>query len=162
MRGIAVTGTWRATRSTAAVRASVGRRTTRRALRLLGGGFADRRPVRGGRPAPRRRPLAALGVPFTWLPAPSTTQFDIRYEGEEERAMAIADLGAAWTVDEARAAGRAGWVQVGALTRADFPAEVLSALATGASRSTGRRRPAGEGRPASFRTPRSTLPCCAT
>jgi sugar/nucleoside kinase (ribokinase family) len=99
-----------------------------RALRLLGGGSrivarcaeADRRPLVG--------PLAALGVPFTWLPAPSTAHFDIRYEGEE-RAMAIADPGAPWTVEDARAAGRAGWVQVGALTRADFPADVLAALA---------------------------------
>lgn len=98
-----------------------------RALRLLGGGSrivarcaeADRRSLVG--------PLAALGVPFTWLPAPSTAHFDIRYEGEE-RAMAIADPGAPWTVEEARAAGRAGWVQVGALTRADFPAEVIAAL----------------------------------
>jgi sugar/nucleoside kinase (ribokinase family) len=99
-----------------------------RALRLLGGGSrivarcaeADRRTLVG--------PLAALGVPFTWLPAPSTAHFDIRYEGEE-RAMVIADPGAPWTVDETRAAGRAGWVQVGALTRADFPADVLAALA---------------------------------
>lgn len=99
-----------------------------RALRLLGGGSrivarcaeTDRRSLVG--------PLAALGVPFTWLPAPSTTCFDISYEGEE-RTMAIADPGAPWTVDEARSAGRAGWVQVGALTRADFPPEVLAALA---------------------------------
>jgi sugar/nucleoside kinase (ribokinase family) len=99
-----------------------------RALRLLGGGSrlvvrcaaADRRALVG--------PLAALGVPFTWLPAPSTTRFEIRYEGEE-RAMTIADPGAPWTIAEARAVGRAGWVQVGALTRADFPPEVLAELA---------------------------------
>ena len=43
--------------------------------------------------------------------------------------MSIADPGTPWTVDEARAVGRVAWVQVGALTRADFPAGVLSALA---------------------------------
>ena len=43
--------------------------------------------------------------------------------------MAIGDTGAPWTVADARAVGRADWVQVGALTRADFPADVLAALA---------------------------------
>jgi sugar/nucleoside kinase (ribokinase family) len=99
-----------------------------RALRLLGGGSrivarcaaADRRALVG--------PLAALGVPFAWLEAPSTTAFALHYAGEE-REMSIADPGTPWTVDEARAVGRVAWVQVGALTRADFPAGVLSALA---------------------------------
>ena len=43
--------------------------------------------------------------------------------------MAITDTGAPWTLADARAVGRADWVQVGALTRADFPADVLAALA---------------------------------
>ena len=43
--------------------------------------------------------------------------------------MTIADTGAPWTLADARAVGRADWVQVGALTRADFPADVLAALA---------------------------------
>jgi sugar/nucleoside kinase (ribokinase family) len=73
-------------------------------------------------------PLAALGVPFEWLPAPSTASFDLRYTGEE-REMTIADPGAPWTLEDVRAVGRASWVQVGALTRGDFPAEVLAALA---------------------------------
>ena len=99
-----------------------------RALRLLGGSSrivarcaeADRRALVG--------PLAALGVPFDWLPAPSTTSFELRYTGEE-REMTITDTGAPWTLADARAVGRADWVQVGALTRADFPADVLAALA---------------------------------
>jgi sugar/nucleoside kinase (ribokinase family) len=99
-----------------------------RALRLLGGSSrivarsaeADRRALVG--------PLAALGVPWTWLPAPSTTSFDIRYHGEE-REMTIGDPGAPWTLEDARAVGRAEWLQVGGLTRADFPADVLAALA---------------------------------
>jgi sugar/nucleoside kinase (ribokinase family) len=98
-----------------------------RALRLLGGSSrivarcaeGDRRALVG--------PLAALGVPFAWLPAPSTTTFEIRYTGET-REMAIGDAGAPWTISDARAIGRADWVQVGALTRADFPPEVLASL----------------------------------
>ncbi len=99
-----------------------------RALRLLGGGSrivarsgeTDRRALVG--------PLAALGVPWTWLPAPRTTTFDIRYDGEE-REMSIGDPGSPWTLEDARAVGRAEWVQVGGLTRADFPPDVLAALA---------------------------------
>jgi sugar/nucleoside kinase (ribokinase family) len=99
-----------------------------RALRLLGGSSRivarcaqeDRRTLVG--------PLAALGVPYSWLPSPSTTTFDIRYTGED-REMAIADVGAPWELQDVRAVGRADWVQVGALTRDDFPPEVLAALA---------------------------------
>ena len=99
-----------------------------RALRLLGGSArivarsaaADRRLLVG--------PLAALGVPFTWLPVESTATFEIEYHGED-REMTIVDPGVPWTVADARAVGRAEWIQVGALTRADFPPEVLAALA---------------------------------
>lgn len=99
-----------------------------RALRLLGGSSrivarcaqADRRALVG--------PLAALGVPFQWLAAPSTTTFDIRYTGET-REMAIGHPGAPWTIADAQAIGRADWVQVGALTRGDFSPEVLACLA---------------------------------
>jgi sugar/nucleoside kinase (ribokinase family) len=99
-----------------------------RALRLLGGSSrivarcaeTDRRALVG--------PLAALGVPFAWLPAPSTAAFAFRYSGEE-REMSIADAGAPWTLADARSVGRADWVQIGALTRADFPDDVLASLA---------------------------------
>ena len=99
-----------------------------RALRLLGGNSrivarcaeSDRRVLVGR--------LAALGVPFDWLPVSSTTAFELRYRGEQ-REMTIADTGAPWTLADARAVGRADWVQVGALTRADFPPAVLAALA---------------------------------
>lgn len=99
-----------------------------RALRLLGGAS---RIV--GRSAEEDRrtlvaPLAALGVPWTWLPAPSTATFRIDYVGED-REMEIVDPGSPWTLEEARAAAGAGWVQVGGLTRADFPPEVLAGLA---------------------------------
>jgi sugar/nucleoside kinase (ribokinase family) len=99
-----------------------------RALRLLGGNSrivarsaeADRRALVG--------PLAALGVPWSWLPAPSTTSFDILYHGEE-REMTIGDPGSPWTLGDVRAVGRAEWVQVGGLTCADFPPDVLAVLA---------------------------------
>jgi sugar/nucleoside kinase (ribokinase family) len=99
-----------------------------RALRLLGAGSrivarcaeSDRRPLVGQ--------LAALGVPFEWVPVPSTTAFELRYRGEQ-REMEITDTGSPWTVADARVVGRADWLQVGALTRADFPPDVLAALA---------------------------------
>ena len=43
--------------------------------------------------------------------------------------MTVGDTGAPWTLADARAVGRADWVHVGALTAADFPADVLAALA---------------------------------
>jgi sugar/nucleoside kinase (ribokinase family) len=99
-----------------------------RGLRLLGRGSqivarcaaADRRAL-----VP---PLAALGVPVTWLPAERTTSFELRYRGEE-RETTVGDAGAPWTLEDARAVGRVAWVHVGGLTRADFPADVLAALA---------------------------------
>lgn len=99
-----------------------------RALRLLGG--ASRIVARSAEEDRRTlvAPLAALGVPWTWLPAPATATFRIDYEGED-RELEIVDPGSPWTLEEARAAGRAGWVQVGGLTRADFPPEVLAGLA---------------------------------
>jgi sugar/nucleoside kinase (ribokinase family) len=99
-----------------------------RALRLLGGNSRivarcaepDRRALVGQ--------LAPLGVPFDWLPAPTTAEFELRYSGEE-RELTVIDPGSPWTLADARAVGRADWVQVGALTRADFPDDVLGVLA---------------------------------
>lgn len=98
-----------------------------RALRLLGGSsrivarcaHGDRRPLVG--------PLAALGVPYTWVEAPTTAAFEIRYRGED-RELTIADTGTPWRLEDVRAVGRADWIQLGALTRADFPPDVLAAL----------------------------------
>jgi sugar/nucleoside kinase (ribokinase family) len=99
-----------------------------RALRLLGG--RTRVLARCAR-ADRRQlltPLLVLGVPVFWVESASTAAFDLRYEGEE-RTMAIADPGEPWTTADLRDVGRAEWVHVGALTRADFPPPVLAALA---------------------------------
>jgi fructokinase len=99
-----------------------------RALRLLGG---TARVLARSAPEDRRvltGPLAALGVPWDWLPAERTTAFSLSYTGEE-RAMEILDPGSPWTVEDARSVGRAEWVHLGALTRDDFPPEVLAAVA---------------------------------
>jgi sugar/nucleoside kinase (ribokinase family) len=99
-----------------------------RALRLLGG---PARIVARCAAADRRvlvSPLVALGLPVTWLPAERTTAFAFRYDGDE-RAMTIAEPGEPWTVEDVSRVGRAAWVQVGALTRADFAPPVLAALA---------------------------------
>lgn len=99
-----------------------------RALRLLGG--SSRIVARCAEPDRWSLvgPLAALGVPFDWLPAPSTATFELRYTGEE-RKLTVTEPGAPWTLADARAVGRAEWLQVGALTRTDFPVDVLAALA---------------------------------
>jgi sugar/nucleoside kinase (ribokinase family) len=99
-----------------------------RGLRLLGGGA---RIVARCAPADRRAlvtPLAALGVRWNWLPAERTASFELAYSGEE-RELTLVDAGSPWTAEDVRGIGRAGWVQVGALTRADFPADVLELLA---------------------------------
>ena len=98
-----------------------------RALRLLGGrasvvarcSESDRRTL-----LPQ---LVALGVPVTWMRARSTAAFSLRYEGEE-RSLEIDAVGEPWSRGEVAAVERAEWVQVGALTRADFPADVLATL----------------------------------
>ncbi|HZG35205.1 MAG TPA: PfkB family carbohydrate kinase [Gaiellaceae bacterium] len=99
-----------------------------RALRLLGG---RSRVVARCAAADRRTllpPLAALGVPVTWVEAARTASFELRYAGEE-RTLTVLDPGSPWTAEAAARVGRAEWVQLGALTRADFPADVVEALA---------------------------------
>ena len=99
-----------------------------RALRLLGG---PARIVARCAAADRRvlvTPVVALGLPVTWLPTERTTAFTFRYDGDE-REMTVADPGKPWTLADVSRVGRAAWVQVGALTRADFPPPVLAALA---------------------------------
>ena len=98
-----------------------------RALRLLGG---SARVVARCATADRRAlvsPLVALGLPVLWLPAATTTAFVFGYDGEE-RSMTIADPGEPWTAEDALRVGRAAWLQVGALTRSDFPPSVLAVL----------------------------------
>ncbi len=99
-----------------------------RALRLLGG---RARVVARSSEADRRTllpSLIALGVPVSWVRSRTTAAFSIRYQGED-RAMEIDEVCDPWSRAEVAAVGRAEWVQVGALTRADFPPDVLATLA---------------------------------
>lgn len=99
-----------------------------RALRLLGG---RSRIVARCAPADRSAlltPVIALGVPVFWAQSGSTTSFELRYAGEE-RELTLLEPGEPWRVEDVRDVGRAGWVHVGALTREEFPPDVLAALA---------------------------------
>ena len=99
-----------------------------RALRLLGGRSWV---VARCAPADRRAlvpPLAALGVPHEWRPGDTTAAFRIEYDGDD-RVMTIEDPGSPWTREDALAVPRVEWVQVGGLTRQDFPPDVLALLA---------------------------------
>lgn len=80
-------------------------------------------------------PLVALGVPVRWRAATSTTQFGIRYDGEQ-RTMTIDDVGEPWTPDDMRgwvaeALGATEWIQVAPLAGGEFPPEALAELARG-------------------------------
>ena len=75
-------------------------------------------------------PLEAFGLPTTWHESSRTTAYSFHYEGER-RIMWQDAVGDPWPPDRAvAAAGEAAWVDVCALTRTDFPAETLAALAT--------------------------------
>jgi sugar/nucleoside kinase (ribokinase family) len=106
-----------------------------RALRLLG---TPARIVTKCAEADRASllpPLEKLGLPVTWRAATSTARFSFRYEGDR-RLMTVEELGDAWTPDEAdgwvaEAIGPGGWIQVAPLSRVEFPAKTLAALARG-------------------------------
>ena len=99
-----------------------------RALRLLGGrAVIVARCSAADRPA-LLPPLVALGVPVTWIPAASTMCFTLRYDGEH-RTLELDALGEPWTPADVAGVERSAWVQVGALSRADFPPDVMAALA---------------------------------
>lgn len=104
-----------------------------RALRVLGSPA-----VVATKLADEDRPrLAALGVPVAAGRAGQTIGFSIENR-DEGRRMEIDPLGEPWTQEEARgwlgeALAGVDWVHAGALTRADFPAETLAALARGRS-----------------------------
>jgi sugar/nucleoside kinase (ribokinase family) len=79
-------------------------------------------------------PLEAFGLPVTWVESSETTAYRFHYEGDR-RIMWQEAVGDPWSPGEAvEAAGDAVWVDVCALTRTDFPAETLAALAEGGRR----------------------------
>jgi sugar/nucleoside kinase (ribokinase family) len=80
-----------------------------------------------------RARLSALGVPVVAQPAEQTIGFRIENAGDT-RHMEIDQLGDPFTPADvsgwlSRALADADWVHAGALTRDDFPAETLAALA---------------------------------
>ena len=102
-----------------------------RALRLLG-----QPAVVATKLADEDRPrLAGLGLPVLAESAAHTIEFRIENDGDRRR-MAIDELGEPWSAEDARGwltrtLADADWVHAGALTRADFPADTLAALARG-------------------------------
>jgi sugar/nucleoside kinase (ribokinase family) len=94
-----------------------------RASLVAGAAMEDRRAL--------LPPLASQGLPVTWVAAERTAAFSFSYDGDGTRTMAVDAVGATWLPEHAALAGRAEWVQVGALAQSDFPAETLAALARG-------------------------------
>jgi sugar/nucleoside kinase (ribokinase family) len=75
-------------------------------------------------------PLEALGLPVAWHESSATTAYSFHYEGDR-RIMWLDAVGDPWTPEQATAAaGEASWVNVCALTRTDFSAATLAALAS--------------------------------
>jgi sugar/nucleoside kinase (ribokinase family) len=73
--------------------------------------------------------LGALGLPFRWYAAKTTTAYSFHYEGDR-RIMSQEAVGDAWSPARAlEAVGDATWIHVGALVRSDFPEGTLVALA---------------------------------
>ena len=74
-------------------------------------------------------PLEAFGLPVTWVESSVTTAYSFHYEGDR-RIMWQDAVGDPWTPEQAvEAAADAVWINVCALTRTDFPADTLAALA---------------------------------
>jgi sugar/nucleoside kinase (ribokinase family) len=73
--------------------------------------------------------VESFGLPVTWIPSGVTTAYSFHYEGER-RIMNQDAVGDPWTPARAvEAVADARWIDVGALTRTDFPPETLAALA---------------------------------
>ena len=102
-----------------------------RALRTVGG---DARIVTKAADADRARllpQLVATGIPVSCRTARETTTFSIRYHGEE-RALELRALGDPWTTEEVTTELRGvDAVHLAPLSRADFPAETVAAIARG-------------------------------
>jgi sugar/nucleoside kinase (ribokinase family) len=76
-------------------------------------------------------PLEGFGLPVTWYESAATTAYSFHYEGDR-RIMWQDAVGDPWSAEQAVEAARdARWVHVGALTRTDFGADTLAALAGG-------------------------------
>jgi sugar/nucleoside kinase (ribokinase family) len=103
-----------------------------RALRLLG---HDAVLVTKLAAEDSRRGLHALGLPVHFRPASRTIAFRIE-NGADGRQLELEAAGDPWSMADANewvleALGGCDWVHAGALTRADFPPDVLEALSRG-------------------------------
>ena len=74
--------------------------------------------------------LARLGTPVRYVPGTSTATFAFSYDGDK-RTMEVEALGDTWTPDDLPQLQAFRWVHVAALSRHEFPAETLAALARG-------------------------------
>lgn len=80
------------------------------------------------------RPVAALGVPVTVLPASRTSGFDHAYAGEV-RSTTVTEIGESWKPrDAAHLDPDVSWVHAAPLLRSDFPPDAIAALAEGGRR----------------------------
>lgn len=102
------------------------------AARALATARADARVAAACAEADRELLLQALesfGLPVSWIPSSVTTAYSFHYEGER-RVMNQDAVGDPWAPAQAvESVGDARWIDVGALTRTDFPPETLAALA---------------------------------
>jgi sugar/nucleoside kinase (ribokinase family) len=72
--------------------------------------------------------LARFGTPVRYVPGTSTATFSFSYDGDH-RTMEIEALGDAWAPDDLPQLPPFRWVHVAALSRHEFPAATLAALA---------------------------------
>ncbi len=79
---------------------------------------------------PFLRALARLGTPVRYVPGTTTAEFGIAYEGDR-RTMLVEALGDTWFPADLPGLPRTRWVHVAPLSRHEFPAETLAAIARG-------------------------------
>jgi sugar/nucleoside kinase (ribokinase family) len=73
-------------------------------------------------------PLVRLGTPVRYVPGEATPTFGIAYDGDR-REMRVEELGDKWAPSDLPALPPIGWAHVAPLSRHEFPAETLAALA---------------------------------
>ncbi len=74
--------------------------------------------------------LARLGTPACYVPGTSTATFSFSYDGDR-RTMQVEALGDEWRPGDLPQLPPLHWVHVAALSRHEFPADTLAALARG-------------------------------
>jgi sugar/nucleoside kinase (ribokinase family) len=72
-------------------------------------------------------PLVRLGTPVRYVPGESTAAFSISYDGDR-RTMSVDALGDTWKPKDVPEL-RSRWIHIAPLSRAEWPAETLAALA---------------------------------